>query len=98
MSDIVDEGGTAEDVRRILDLYAIVLDYPAAMFPELSYEAYPDAIFILTIRDLAEWNKSVQNTFEKAAECRSNAPSLSVIEKRSMNLGPRSLMVRPSEF
>ncbi|KIJ48069.1 hypothetical protein M422DRAFT_248236 [Sphaerobolus stellatus SS14] len=48
------EGGTAEDVRKILDPYAVVLDNPPAMFPELLYEAYPDAKFILTVRDPAE--------------------------------------------
>ncbi|KIJ48072.1 hypothetical protein M422DRAFT_777946 [Sphaerobolus stellatus SS14] len=71
------EGGTVEEIRTLLDPYPVILDYPAAMFPELVYEAYPDAKFILasTVRDPAKWALSVQNTFGKSREQYRTAPS-----------------------
>ncbi|KIJ48059.1 hypothetical protein M422DRAFT_248224 [Sphaerobolus stellatus SS14] len=57
------EGGTGDDIRAPLDPYPVVLDYPPVMFPELLYEAYPDAKFVSTVRDPVKWAQSVKNTF-----------------------------------
>ncbi|KIJ48058.1 hypothetical protein M422DRAFT_28549 [Sphaerobolus stellatus SS14] len=76
------EGGTVDEIRKLLDPYPVVVDYPPIMFPELLYEAYPDAKFILTVRDPIKWTESVKNTFMKAVdEWKKAGPSLSPLQK-----------------
>ncbi|KAF8583144.1 hypothetical protein K439DRAFT_1661425 [Ramaria rubella] len=59
---IGDGEGTPEDIQSILDNYGSVLDYPAAMYGKELLAAYPEAKFILTIRDPAKWEKSMRET------------------------------------
>ncbi|KIJ46641.1 hypothetical protein M422DRAFT_249797 [Sphaerobolus stellatus SS14] len=61
------KGGTVEEILKLLDPYPVVLDYPAAMYPELLYEAYPRCE-IYSGNDSAKWALSVQNTFKKRRE------------------------------
>ncbi|KAF8587165.1 hypothetical protein K439DRAFT_862684 [Ramaria rubella] len=64
----VGEGNaTMEDIRSLLDPYGSILDYPAAIYGQELYAAYPDAKYILTTRDPAKWAKSMNNTILRFA-------------------------------
>lgn len=56
--------GTAkpEDLDRILAGQKSVLDYPASLYPKELYEAYPNAKFVLTVRDVEKWIASMKAT------------------------------------
>ncbi|GJJ12716.1 hypothetical protein Clacol_006960 [Clathrus columnatus] len=59
---------TTDDVHALLDSYGSVLDYPAVIYPEEIYKAYPDAKYILATRDLAKWEKSMKQTILPAID------------------------------
>lgn len=54
---------TAEDFDKLLGPYEAITGFPAAIFVEELFAAYPDAKFILTERDaasyIASWNRTV---------------------------------------
>ncbi|TFK53820.1 hypothetical protein OE88DRAFT_1656166 [Heliocybe sulcata] len=54
--------GTVDDLDRLFKDCKSVLDYPAAMYAEQVYKAYPDAKFILTVRDYERWEPSFKST------------------------------------
>ncbi|KIJ48057.1 hypothetical protein M422DRAFT_28548 [Sphaerobolus stellatus SS14] len=86
------EGGTEDDIRKLLDSYPVVLDYPPAMYPELLYKTYPDAKFILTVRDPSKWSQSVKNTIMKAIEeAKKAAPSISPPLKAALEFGDETI-------
>ncbi|GJJ06786.1 hypothetical protein Clacol_000982 [Clathrus columnatus] len=53
---------TTDDVHALLDSYTSVLEYPAVIYPEEIYKAYPDAKYILSTRDPIKWEKSMKQT------------------------------------
>ncbi|KAF8505130.1 hypothetical protein BU17DRAFT_58014, partial [Hysterangium stoloniferum] len=57
-----------EQFDTIFQGYHIVLDQPAALFPDELYAAYPDAKFILTTQDPDKWATSTQNTIFAGVE------------------------------
>lgn len=57
-----------DDMRELLKDYNSILDYPAAIYYEKLYEAYPDAKFILTTRDPVKWETSMRATIMKASK------------------------------
>ncbi|KDQ50154.1 hypothetical protein JAAARDRAFT_82012, partial [Jaapia argillacea MUCL 33604] len=52
--------GSAEDLDRMFSEYQSVLDYPASIYPKELYDAYPNAKFILTVRNVEKWEKSLR--------------------------------------
>ncbi|KIJ48060.1 hypothetical protein M422DRAFT_205687 [Sphaerobolus stellatus SS14] len=75
------EPATSNDIRALLDDYAAILDYPAIMFPELLYETYPDAKYILTTRDPASWEKSVKSTLLRIKDQWKAAPYIPPLQQ-----------------
>ncbi|KAF8592224.1 hypothetical protein K439DRAFT_1656249 [Ramaria rubella] len=73
--------GTLQDFHTLLDNYTTVLDNPPAMFPQEMYAAYPDAKFILTTRDPAKWEQSMNNTVMRIPEKITRGPDASELEK-----------------
>ncbi|EJD38217.1 hypothetical protein AURDEDRAFT_116572 [Auricularia subglabra TFB-10046 SS5] len=60
---------TRADWDALFKDFNATLDFPAAMFPRELYAAYPNAKFILTVRDDAKkWHDSVVNTVSKTNE------------------------------
>ncbi|KIJ46151.1 hypothetical protein M422DRAFT_250185 [Sphaerobolus stellatus SS14] len=57
-----------EGIDNILQGYSSVLDEPAADFPEILYRIYPDAKFILTVRDPEKWEQSMKKTIRPLIE------------------------------
>ncbi|GJJ10202.1 hypothetical protein Clacol_004428 [Clathrus columnatus] len=59
----ISKGLTAiDDLRNLLKDYNSITDYPAVIYYDKLYQAYPDAKFILTTRDPAKWEISMKNT------------------------------------
>ncbi|GJJ15986.1 hypothetical protein Clacol_010265 [Clathrus columnatus] len=65
--------GSLEDIHTIFDSYGSILDYPAVCYFEELYKAYPDAKYILTTRDPAQWESSMRSTIFKAVKEYENA-------------------------
>ncbi|TFK53829.1 hypothetical protein OE88DRAFT_1733696 [Heliocybe sulcata] len=65
-SDFGEGKGKSEDLDRLFSSYKSVLDYPASMYPKELFEAYPDAKFILTVRDKQKWMTSMKATLIQA--------------------------------
>ncbi|KAH8806640.1 hypothetical protein DL96DRAFT_628248 [Flagelloscypha sp. PMI_526] len=51
-----------ENLKTILSTYKSAADYPIALYPEVCLEAYPNAKYIISVRPVAAWKRSVQNT------------------------------------
>ncbi|KAF8576304.1 hypothetical protein K439DRAFT_676858 [Ramaria rubella] len=59
----IGDGDTSNDyLNDILNGFASVADYPAAMYPAELFAAYPDAKYILTVRNPEKWEKSMKDT------------------------------------
>lgn len=60
LTDVIDSGDEHPDFHRYDDVDAVV-DLPAAYFYRELMDAYPDALVILTVRDLDDWWRSVKS-------------------------------------
>jgi hypothetical protein len=56
----------AENFDAIFKGYRSACDYPTALYPAQLLAAYPDAKFVLSIRDPEKWHKSVTDTIHMA--------------------------------
>ncbi|KAF8517031.1 P-loop containing nucleoside triphosphate hydrolase protein [Hysterangium stoloniferum] len=60
---IFDEGGVdAQAFDSLFQSYRSVLDQPPALLPQALYSAYPNAKFILTVRNPEQWAASMRST------------------------------------
>jgi len=60
---IFDEGGVnAQAFDGLFRSYRSVVDQPPALLPHALYSAYPDAKFILSVRDPEKWATSMRST------------------------------------
>ncbi|KAF8586166.1 hypothetical protein K439DRAFT_1615312 [Ramaria rubella] len=82
---IGDGKGTTRDIHTLCDNYGAVLGYPPAMYPSELYAAYPDAKFILTIRDPAKWEKSIKNTLLRVPVAMRDKNVRSPVEEKVMH-------------
>ncbi|GJJ13217.1 hypothetical protein Clacol_007468 [Clathrus columnatus] len=74
-SRIGDGGSTAADLDDILRGYTSVLDTPPIMYPEELYAAYPNAKYILTLRDPVSFEKSMKSTILQLMETIETIPT-----------------------
>ncbi|GJJ06030.1 hypothetical protein Clacol_000217 [Clathrus columnatus] len=62
------EGSDSEIIDKLLGEYRSVLDYPAVLYHEAIYQAYPDAKYILTTRDPSKWEASMNQTILRCVD------------------------------
>jgi hypothetical protein len=68
--------GDLDDWDAIFGGYAAAVDWPAASFWREMSEAYPDAIILLSVRDVDSWWKSASNTIFDAMRGEIGGPEM----------------------